>query len=90
MSIGQWAAKQKDGKNWVVEYNLKVSGEVVQQNRKFRIKADALAFVKEAKQIFAQDERASDVSFKVDKTAKALADEKFKSENAQLKEWGCY
>ena len=50
---GMWMPKQKEGKNWVVDYTIDMDGKTHTQNRKFRVQEDAYEFVKELKKLVA-------------------------------------
>lgn len=60
---GMWMPKQKDGKNWIVEYEVTVSGKVHNQSRKFRVKSDAQRFITSSKKTFKDDARVTKYSF---------------------------
>lgn len=65
---GMWMPKQKDGKNWIVKFTFTFKGEGDKNNsRKFRIKADALEFIKFAKNHIENDERVIGSTFKLEK-----------------------
>jgi hypothetical protein len=64
---GMWMPKQNYGKQWIVNYSVVMSGDLVEAHRKFRVKADASEFVKEAKETFAADSRIESVKFEVSK-----------------------
>ena len=51
--LGMWQPKQKDGKNWIVNYTITMDGEDHVQSRKFRVRDDAQQFVKRAKELVA-------------------------------------
>ena len=58
-----WMPKQKDGKNWKVDYTAIHDGELVEQTRKFRVREDAVEFVKRAKKVFAGNRRVTEFNF---------------------------
>lgn len=60
---GMWMPKQKDGKNWQVDYTAIHDGELVEQSRKFRVRDDALEFIKYAKGVFANNTRVREFKF---------------------------
>jgi len=62
---GMWMPKQKDGKNWIVSYSAVINGKTVNVDRKFRVKSDALDFIKDSTKILKKDDRVT--SFKFDK-----------------------
>ena len=61
--LGMWMPKQKDGKNWQVDYTATHDGEVVNQSRKFRVREDATAFIKNAKEVFSRNRRVTEFNF---------------------------
>jgi len=60
---GMWMPKQKDGKNWEVSYSGLYEGKPFATSRKFRVKANALDFIKASKKTFALDDRVSNIVF---------------------------
>jgi hypothetical protein len=57
---GMWMPKQKDGKNWIVNYTItKADGTVGQQSRKFRVRDDAHRFINRAKEL--RDDPRTDI-----------------------------
>ena len=65
---GMWMPKQKDGKNWKVDYEFTFkNGEVKGNNRKFRVRADAQRFVQMAKDSTSRDDRLAKTKFKISK-----------------------
>ena len=62
---GKWQPKMKDGKNWIVSYSATMNGKTSHADRKFRIKSNALAFIKDSKNTLKRDDRVT--SFKFDK-----------------------
>lgn len=69
--LGMWMPKQKDGKNWVVEYTLTMDGVDHAQSRKFRVRDDAQQFVNRAKELVADPRTtASKFVYKISKIEK--------------------
>ena len=64
---GMWMPKQKEGKNWVVNYTVVVNGESKDSARMFRVRQDAVDFVAEAKSLFSKDKRVSSSKFSISK-----------------------
>ena len=60
-----WMPKQKDGKNWIVSYSVKMNGKTHNADRKFRVKSGALDFIKDSTKTLKKDDRVT--SFKFDK-----------------------
>jgi hypothetical protein len=46
---GMWMPKQKDGKNWIVKYVIRLNGEYHHESRKFRVRADGYDFITTSK-----------------------------------------
>lgn len=65
--LGMWMPKQKDGKNWIVNYTITLDGEDHNQSRKFRVREDASDFVKQSKLTLSRDDRVSSSKFKISK-----------------------
>lgn len=66
-NLGMWMPKQKDGKNWIVNYEIILNGETKRQSRKFRVRHDAQVFINRAKQVLSRDGRVETASFKLSK-----------------------
>jgi len=68
--LGMWQPKQKDGKNWRVDYTVTTNdGAEHQQSRKFRVRDDAYQFISRAKELVADPRtNAIDITYKVSKT----------------------
>jgi hypothetical protein len=65
--LGMWQPKRKDGKNWRVDYTITLDGEDHTQTRKFRVRADATDFVRNAKHTLKQNPAVTAYTFKVSK-----------------------
>ena len=66
---GMWMPKQKEGKNWVVNYTIVLNSKPHEQSRKFRVRADAYDFIEESKRQLSRDSRVTSSKFKVEKLA---------------------
>lgn len=60
---GMWMPKQKDGKNWQVDYTVTMDGQDHAQNRKFRVRDDATIFITHAKAVFKANPRVTAFNF---------------------------
>ena len=68
---GMWMPKQKDGKNWIVNYTITMDGEDHTQSRKFRVRDNAYVFVNKMKDLVADPRTtATNVTYKVSKIEK--------------------
>ena len=67
---GMWQPKQKDGKNWIVNYTVTLDGEEHQQHRKFRVREDARIFIDNATKNLERDERVTSSNFQLSKIEK--------------------
>jgi hypothetical protein len=61
--LGMWQPKQKDGKNWQVDYTITLDGNVHNQSRKFRVRDDATDFIKTSKNTLDRNDNVTHYKF---------------------------